>query len=266
MEIAPVDKTELNEYGLLELPFVISDPENTRYVVKFAQFAYIKDDSVTGFIVFHDRQRQLIIHYLAFDNNVSVSKAEEFIKEFCSQKEVYAITYDCNVACKAFENLGFSTELGLQYMEISHLPDFKLSYGFEYVPILTAKIPSKISALYNKCFSADDGKETMEEFVRDPFSQTGTTFILRSGGKDLGFWVDVTYFEDLCFDLWIGIVPEQRRKGHGSHLMEYALNRAREKGCTRAGLLVNPANESAVKFYEHTGFQKKWGRVHFQND
>lgn len=265
MKIAAADETELNNYGLPEFPFIISDPENTRYVTDFAEFAYIKDGANTvGFIVFRDEGEQLFIYYVGIDD-ISLSKTEKFMKEFCAEKEVFALTYDCNKASQLFERMGFYKELGLQYMELDPIPHFRSSFGLEFDPVPLSKIPSKIFRLYNRCFSVNDGKKTMEEFIRDPFSKTGNTFTMKIEGRSIGFWIDVVYFEDTCFNCWIGVVPNHRRKGYGTQLMEYALNLARDKGCTRAGLLVNPRNEVAVKFYQEMGLVKKWGRIHFQS-
>ena len=267
MKAVAADQKALDEYGLPELPFVIPDPENTRYVTETAQFTYIKEgDDTVGFVVFLEEEEQIIIYYIAFDEDVSLSSAEKFMKEFCGQKEVFAVTYDKNIASQLFDAMGFYQEPGLQYMELSHIPDFGSSYGLEYVLISPTKIPAEMTDLYNQCFAATDGEETLEEFILDTFSRTGTDLILQREGENIGFWVDVTYFGDMCFNCWIGIVPEHRRKGYATQLMEYALNRAREKGHTKAGLLVNPSNVAAVEFYKLMGFQRKWGRIHFQSE
>lgn len=267
MKVVAADENALNEYGLPDLPFVIRDPENTRYVLKSAQFAYIKDgEDTAGFMVFHEQGEQIIIYYLVFDEKVPISQAEDFMKEFLSQKEVFALTYDCNTASQLFDAMGFYRELGLQYMELDPLPHFRSSYGLEFVHISPSKIPGKMSWLYNKCFAVSDGKKTLEEFTHDPFSKTGNALILRRERENIGFWVDVTYFKDMCFNCWVGIVPWRRRKGYGLQLMEYALNLAKEKGYTRAGLLVNPKNVAAVEFYKQIGFQRKWGRIRFQSE
>ena len=267
MKVVAAEKATLDEYGLPDLPFVIHDPENTRYLVESAQFTYIKNgEDTVGFIVFRDEGQQLVISYIALDEKVPISSAQEFMKEFCSQKEVFALTYDCNRASQLFDALGFYGEPGLQYMELDHIPQFRPPYGLEYVSISPSKIPRKISRLYDKCFSVTDGKDTLEEFIQDPFSKTGDAFIMRREGESIGFWIDVIYFGDMCFNCWIGIVPQHRIKGYGTQLMEYALTVAKKKGCTKAGLLVNPKNVVYVEFYKHMGFQKKWGRVHFLSE
>jgi GNAT superfamily N-acetyltransferase len=268
MKSVAADEGDLNEYGLPELSFVVHDPENTRYVVGHATFAYIKEDEDTvGFMAFHEEEEQIIIYYIVFDEKIDISKAAKFIKEICSKKrEAFILTYDCNRASQLFEKLGFRKELGLQYVELDHIPHFRSLYALEYAPISLSKIPTKIAALYNACFSETDGKAILEGFVLDPVSKTGNTFILRREGENIGFWIDVTYFHDLCFNCWIGIIPEHRRKGYGTQLMEYALTSAQKKGCTKAGLLVNPKNVAAVEFYKDMGYEKKWGRVRFHNE
>ncbi|MBU7017858.1 MAG: hypothetical protein HXS44_10130, partial [Theionarchaea archaeon] len=80
MKVVALDKATLDEYGLPDLPFVIPDPENTRYLVKSAEFAYIKNgEDTVGFIVFRDEGKQLVISYIALDDKVPISLAQEFM-------------------------------------------------------------------------------------------------------------------------------------------------------------------------------------------
>ena len=51
------------------------------------------------------------------------------------------------------------------------------------------------------------------------------------------------------------VAPEARRSGLGRSLVEHALDYARvERGCRRAELDVNEANEAALRLYESLGF------------
>lgn len=47
-----------------------------------------------------------------------------------------------------------------------------------------------------------------------------------------------------------------RGRGIGREMMQFALNRAREKGCYKLALSSNKNREEAHRFYESLGFQK----------
>jgi ribosomal protein S18 acetylase RimI-like enzyme len=50
------------------------------------------------------------------------------------------------------------------------------------------------------------------------------------------------------------VQPTARRRGVGTALIEATISFALERGCTDLHLLVNPANEPAIAFYESLGF------------
>jgi ribosomal protein S18 acetylase RimI-like enzyme len=52
------------------------------------------------------------------------------------------------------------------------------------------------------------------------------------------------------------VQPTARRKGVGTALAKVAIASARERGCVNIHLLVNPANEPAIAFYETLGFHR----------
>jgi ribosomal protein S18 acetylase RimI-like enzyme len=53
-------------------------------------------------------------------------------------------------------------------------------------------------------------------------------------------------------DFWV--VPELRRQGIGSRLLDYALEYLRSQGYTHAGILASSSNRQAVSLYEKRGF------------
>jgi GNAT superfamily N-acetyltransferase len=264
MKTEPVPQEEIDAYGLPDLPFIVHDPENTRYVTSTVQSAYLIEDSEPrGFIVYHEEEEQLVIHYLACDDTILPSQAHQFLREFCHHREVFVLTYEGNAAQKILDTMGYKREVGLQFMELDHIPHFRSHYNLDFNFITPSRIPSVLSGTYDRCFSVEDGKMTLEEFVHDPYARTGNAFMVRMNTGSVGFWIDVIYHDNMCFNCWIGILPEFRRKGYGTQCMEYALSVAQERGCTRAGLLVNPSNHAAITFYEKIGFKRRWGRVHY---
>lgn len=58
---------------------------------------------------------------------------------------------------------------------------------------------------------------------------------------------------DECYVINLTVEEGQRRKGVGSLLMQYIINRAHEYGCNRIVLDVRKDNYPAIAFY------KKWG-------
>jgi GNAT superfamily N-acetyltransferase len=57
------------------------------------------------------------------------------------------------------------------------------------------------------------------------------------------------WVEDMVID------PEHRGAGIGKVLLQSALDWARQKGATRAQLLVDMANEPAIGYYRHLGWE-----------
>ena len=55
--------------------------------------------------------------------------------------------------------------------------------------------------------------------------------------------------EAICVD------KDERSKGIGTLLLNYAKNKGKEKGCTDLYLTVNKENENAIKLYENLGFR-----------
>ena len=62
---------------------------------------------------------------------------------------------------------------------------------------------------------------------------------------------------DDCLLEDVYVEEHARGAGLGRALVEFALDRARARGCRRAELDVNESNEPALKLYESLGFGKK---------
>lgn len=58
-----------------------------------------------------------------------------------------------------------------------------------------------------------------------------------------------------CRVLSIAVVPEARRRGIGTKMMQAAEDAARERGCTVIRLEVSTENSGAVNFYRELGYR-----------
>ena len=103
---------------------------------------------------------------------------------------------------------------------------------------------------------ADD---VIESTVRQLLAEPNTEFLLGGspavGVCQLRYRLSVwTGTDDCCLeDLFV--VDEARGSGVGRALVEAAVKRARERGCTRIELDVNEANPAALALYESLGFE-----------
>lgn len=61
-----------------------------------------------------------------------------------------------------------------------------------------------------------------------------------------------------CYVDGLYVVPERRREGVASDLLERMKAWGRERGCEYASLSVHVANEAALSFYENQGFEPKY--------
>ena len=81
-------------------------------------------------------------------------------------------------------------------------------------------------------------------------------------GKIVGYaCVRIMYEEaQICN---IAVLPEHRRKGIATELLQTVANFAKEKGCERAELEVNVANLPAVELYRKCGYGEAGIRKNF---
>jgi len=54
----------------------------------------------------------------------------------------------------------------------------------------------------------------------------------------------------------VGVDPQQRRKGYGRQIMQFALQQLKNSGCQQAYLRVHVENKAAIHLYEALGFEK----------
>jgi GNAT superfamily N-acetyltransferase len=54
----------------------------------------------------------------------------------------------------------------------------------------------------------------------------------------------------------VSVEPELRNRGVGGRMMRWAIERARERGCSRVQLTSNKRRADAHRFYQRLGFQR----------
>lgn len=94
--------------------------------------------------------------------------------------------------------------------------------------------------------------------------EPGTEFLLGSAGRDdapsgvcqLRFRFDLWQTAEECYLEDLFVRQGVRRAGLGAALLEGALERARQRRCTRVHLDTNDGNRAAIALYERFGFER----------
>lgn len=81
--------------------------------------------------------------------------------------------------------------------------------------------------------------------------------IMMDGEERIGFVhvYPVIQKPEIAFLPFDYLTKERRGRGLGKHLMDYAANTARARGCTKLVLDVSKTNASAISFYRRHGFE-----------
>jgi len=88
----------------------------------------------------------------------------------------------------------------------------------------------------------------------DLLQLTGTVVhIMSIEGQPIGFTLYQTHMDEAEI-LTLGILPDQRGKTSGSHMVLRAINYLEDIGVRRLFLEVAETNEAALKLYRKTGF------------
>ncbi len=101
-------------------------------------------------------------------------------------------------------------------------------------------------------FVAVHTTERQEACFRRKMSEGSEVFLLRSEGKALGV---MSLTGSTVADLYV--LPEERRKGYGAKLLEYAIGRCRET----PRLWIMETNTGAERLYRRFGFRPTGKRL-----
>jgi ribosomal-protein-alanine N-acetyltransferase len=78
--------------------------------------------------------------------------------------------------------------------------------------------------------------------------------VLSLEGKVIGYY-DLWICADEAHLLNVAVVPPERRRGHGTLMIEDAIDEAKRRGCRRIVLEVRPGNCAAISLYGKFGFK-----------
>ena len=101
--------------------------------------------------------------------------------------------------------------------------------------------------------------EGLEKIISSP--ETGRVIVAREGSDIVGmanllFTVSTALGSPAAILEDMVVLPQARRSGIGSRLIDYCLKTAVQKGCKRITLLTDHDNAEAHRFYERHGFAR----------
>lgn len=146
------------------------------------------------------------------------------------------------------------------------LPGYQLRIGSGLDQATLVKF---LQLSYQELFPEQDDFSHLAETVRRYFSQETPLWWVELGNPTgtkptlsqsvaclwLGNAVNQVQGDRHAHVFLLYVMPEHRRQGIGSALMQYAEGWARARGDRQLGLQVFQSNQSAVRFYHQLGFQ-----------
>ncbi|MHA1200206.1 MAG: GNAT family N-acetyltransferase [Candidatus Heimdallarchaeaceae archaeon] len=109
--------------------------------------------------------------------------------------------------------------------------------------------------------------EEREEYFKEHFDKEDemideASIVLVEGTKLIGFTLVKPTHGEGNGHLWImGVIPEYRGRQLGSKLLHHAIDTLKKQGYKTMSLVVDSANEAALRLYEKHHFVKGWKRI-----
>lgn len=134
---------------------------------------------------------------------------------------------------------------------------------FELVAKLNKPIHDLHVSLYPEHFTEYSFEAMRDAFERFMQNENFNFFILEDNDEPLGYaWIEIKNYSQGAFSRQrkslfvhqLSIVESHKRKGYGSHLMDYIYDLARTEGIDVIELDYWTKNEHAKNFYDKQGF------------
>lgn len=110
-----------------------------------------------------------------------------------------------------------------------------------------------ILAVYEQCgFERRDGDAMRNTLSDGRHSHT----VARSDGEVIAFVEMETHWPERVWVSYVGVSPEARDRGIGTTLVTWSVSRQFSGGAHTALLMLSPANRTALRAYEKSGFRR----------
>ncbi len=110
---------------------------------------------------------------------------------------------------------------------------------------------AKVHQIESLCFSDPWSEDAFRSEL-----ELGNLYVVAEKGEEiLGMCGLLISFEEACV-MNVAVHPEARNQGIGRKLLEYLLEKGRERAVERVFLEVRYSNESAYRLYEALGFER----------
>jgi ribosomal protein S18 acetylase RimI-like enzyme len=265
MDLVPLPNSTLDIYGLPSWPWLIRDPENTRYLIGQTEAMVVQRNAdVIGLLVRHTKVPQQIA-YLYFRPDITPADRQYVMATYAADRPISITTYCAEGESPAqqwWDALGLHAQIDqLWYQRSLHQLPVESRQRLSYAMTPLAQAPDMWRSLYRQCFPQQEWAY-INGLVDDPFAQRATVCIAAHDHGPVGFWLSLPYFSTTAFLCWIGLLPETRGQGYAQELMDQYLRQAQGHGMSHGALLVRPDHHKARKLYESHGFTLRWTRWH----
>jgi len=145
--------------------------------------------------------------------------------------------------------------------------------GMETLPLKDVDDSDLYSCFYNSFSESGDRNflsetdEERKEYFEEHFDKKDemideASIVLVKGNKFIGFTLVKPTHGEGNGHLWImGVIPEYRGRQLGSKLLNHVIVTLKKQGYKTMSLVVDSANEAALKLYEKYHFIKGWRRI-----
>jgi ribosomal protein S18 acetylase RimI-like enzyme len=116
--------------------------------------------------------------------------------------------------------------------------------------------PSDLDAIYRieiACFQEHRFRKDHVDWILR--NERAGTFVEENDRGRLDGAIMLLFEGLFCRVLSIATMPERRREGLGTQMMQAAEDEARKRGCTRVRLEVSTQNYGAIEFYRGLGYK-----------